>query len=619
MIEREMHPVLRIITGIFRTAELGLSLVVHGFFFILIFMVLIAAISSDKPTVEKESALFLAPSGSIVEQKSSDPASDIVGKLLGRSSAQALLWQLRVSIDEAAEDERITHLVVDLDGFGGSGLSELQDVAAAMARFRETGKKIIATGDGFSTNSYYLAAQADEIVLHPMGMVMIEGYGRYRRYYKELLDKLEVDWNVFRVGTFKSAVEPYLRNDMSEADRRSSLEWMNDLWDAYKTDVAARRGKDPSWMQDYVVNYVELLEAAEGDGAKVALEAGVVDKLMSRGELRDYLAEQIGEDEDDDSGYRRIAYTDFLQAIGRQKADEGRGEGIGVIVAAGTIEDGTRGPGTIGGDSTAALIRKAREDEDIKAIVLRVDSPGGSAFASEVIRRELMRVKEDGKPFVVSMGGVAASGGYWISMDADVIYARPTTITGSIGIFGMFPTFQRTLAKIGVHTDGVGVTPLAGALRQDRAVGEEAGRAIQMMIEQGYREFITRVANGRGMTPEDVDKIGQGRVWSGLDAKEIGLVDELGDLEDAIAKAAELASLEEGFAVRYIEKDVPFKDQLLQEIFGSAAAQLQASDAVLPRAPGLRLASEVAEELSIFERMNDPRGIYAYCEECVLH
>ncbi len=347
---------------------------------------------------------------------------------------------------------------------------------------------------------YYLAAQADEVLLNPDGMVLIEGFGRYRTYYREGIDRLGITWNVFRVGEYKSAVEPYLRNDMSPEAKEADLEWLGDIWRAYLAGVATARKTTPEALTAYIEGMPELLKAAGGDTAKIALDAKLVDKLAARDEVRKRMIDLAGEDEKTKS-FKQVSMADYLEALGDDRPGaKGKGDKVAVVVAKGEIVDGTAGPGRIGGDSTAALIRKARQDEKVKAIVLRVDSGGGSAFASEVIRRELQLAQEAKKPVVVSMGNVAASGGYWIATSSDEIWASPETITGSIGIFGMFPTIEKPLAKyLGMHVDGVGTTSWAGALRIDRELDPRVGESIQQMINHGYEEFLARVAQG----PED--------------------------------------------------------------------------------------------------------------------
>jgi protease-4 len=479
---------------------------------------------------------------------------------------------------------------------------------------------VIAAGDGFDTRSYYLAAQADEILLHPDGMVLIEGFGRYRTYYKEGIDRLGITWNVFRVGEYKSAVEPYLRDSMSPEAKEADLEWMGDLWRAWLGGAATARKTTPEALTAFIEGMPDLLKAAHGDTAKIALEAKLVDKLAARDEVRKRMIALAGEDEKSKS-FKQVSMADYLEALGTDRPGaNGKGDKVAVVVAKGDIVDGTAGPGRIGGDSTAALVRKARQDEKVKAIVLRVDSGGGSAFASEVIRRELQLAQEAKKPVVVSMGNVAASGGYWIATSSDEIWASPETITGSIGIFGMFPTVEKPLAKyLGMHVDGVGTTSWAGALRMDRELQPRVGESIQSMIDNGYEEFLARVGKARKMSRDDVDKIARGRVWSGADAKERGLVDKLGGLPDAIASAAARAKLGKTYQVTYVEKEQTLKEKLLAGLSVRATRVAASFGYVLAPAPepvagtGAALLRAVANEADRLSVWNDPRGIYAQC------
>lgn len=577
--------------------------------------VIIMLLSGDEPEVPDGSALVVAPKGYLVEQRAAaKPVDRAIDELLGQSSAETLVYDVITAIDEAAGDERITAMVLDLSTFSGGSMTKLQDVAAAIDRFRAAGKTVIATSDNYETPSYYLASRADEIVIHPDGLVIIDGLSRYRMYFKDALDKLLIDYKVFKVGRYKSAVEPYLRNDMSPEAKEANIEWMSDLWNAYVEEVSAARDMAPERLREIIDDAPALISAAQGNMAQFALDAGLLDHTLGRIEFRQKMIELVGEDEEaDDETYKKIGFATYLEAIGKKGCEDRNGkQKVAVVIARGTILGGEQPPGSIGGESTARLIRKARLDEDVKAIVLRVDSGGGSAFASEVIRRELEKAKEEGKPVVVSMGGVAASGGYWISTPADRIFAHPTTITGSIGIFGAFPTYPRTLAKLGVYVDGVGTTPLSGAIRPDRVMPQEAEQVIQAMIEQGYRQFLGIVAESRGMTVEQVDEIAQGRVWSGMDALELGLVDEFGGIDDAIAHAAERAELGEDYGVDYIEREQNFRQQLLGRLLATAGAPFAGSlREHWPSVPGQEALEAASEEMRLLEQIDDPHGRYA--------
>jgi protease-4 len=606
------------LTAVWRGIDLASRLIFSAVVLTLTFFFL-ATLGDEVPTVADGAALVVRPRGVIVEQLAGDPIDRALDKLTGAEEPETLWRDLDEAIRAARDDDRIQALLLDLSQMSGAGLSKLQQLRAAVQDFKESGKPVVAGADFYGTGQYYLAAAADEIHLHHMGMVLLDGYGRFRTYYKEGLDRLEVDWNVFKVGEYKSAVEPFLRTDMSDEARTANLEWLGDLWRAYLDDVAAARGLSAEAIADGIARAKEHLLDAGGQASDVALESGLVDHVGSRDELRDRMIELVGEDEESHS-FRQVGHDAYLQALGgkRHRYRATGGSAVAVVVAKGVILNGTQPPGTIGGDSTAELLRQARHDDDVKAIVLRVDSGGGSAFASEVIRREMVLARNAGKKVVVSMGTLAASGGYWISSASDEIWASPTTITGSIGIFGMVPTFQKPMAKyLGWNVDGVGTTWLAGAGRFDRELDEDLGDMIQSMIEHGYQEFITRVAEARGMTLEEVDEIGRGRVWSGMDAHERGLVDQLGGLAEAIASAAAMAELGDRYAVRFVEKELDFRDQLMLELLSRAGVWLGRDDGTsrLPNRPlmGDSFFDFVRRQAEVLEILDDPAGMYALC------
>lgn len=610
----------RVLSALGRGLDQSRRFFVNGLFLVFV-VALLAAAFAGGPKVPKGAALVIAPKGALVEQLSSRSPQDLVAGLAGGSRAEeTLLKDLLDALAAAKADKRISSVYLDLDELGGAGMTVLEDAAAAIRDFRKSGKKVVAAGSAFDTRSYYLAAQADEVLLNPEGMVLLEGFGRYRMYYRDGIDRLGITWNVFRVGEYKSAVEPYLRNDMSPEAKEADLEWMGDLWRAYLSAVATARKTTPEAVTAMIEQLPERLKAAGGDASKVALEAKLVDRLAARDEVKKRMVELAGEDEKTKS-FRQVAMADYLAALGSDRPGaKGKGDKVAVVVAKGEIVDGTAGPGRVGGDSTAALVRQARQDEKVKAIVLRVDSPGGSAFASEVIRRELQLARDAKKVVVVSMGSVAASGGYWISTSADEIWASPETITGSIGIFGMFPTIEKPLAKyLGIHVDGVGTTPWAGALRVDRELQPQVGEAFQAMINHGYEEFLARVSKARKMSRDDVDRIARGRVWSGADAKERNLVDKLGGLPEAIASAAEKAKLGKTYQVTYVEKERSLKEKVMAGLTARATRVAAAFGVTLapepasPAGAGTALLRAVADEADRLSVWNDPRGIYAHC------
>lgn len=588
---------------------------VNFIFLVLVVVLLYATCAGDEVEVPDEAALVLAPEGALVEELAMDPSLPFTGGLLPTGPGkETLLRDVTFALDRAAEDDRIQVVVLHLDKFGGAGLSKLQEVGEALDEFREVSdKKVIAYANSYGQSAYYLASRADEVYMHPFGQLSLDGYGGYQTYYKRGLDRLAIEWNIFRVGTYKSAVEPYLQDHMSDAAREANLDWMGDLWDAYLVDVAAARELEVDSVRAFANDFDVKLRASGGDWAQSAVDAGLIDELLYPDELRAKLVGIVGEDEKKHT-FHQIGHEAFVEHWrGRESRKPKKTPAVAVVIARGTIMNGVQPPGTIGGESTAKLIRKAREDENVEALVLRVDSPGGSVFGSEVIRRELEVARNEGLTVVVSMSSVAASGGYWISTASDEIWASPTTITGSIGIFGMFPTFEKPLEELlGVTVDGVSTAPLAG-VTPERSLDPRVASALQLGIEHGYERFLERVAGAREMSRDDVDAIAQGRVWSGLDAKRIGLVDKLGGLDDAIASAAALADVEDDFRVAYVSKELTFNERLLKEVLDEAhvreqfRAQYPASAG--PFAELQAILRDLAVDLS---RFDDPHGIYAF-------
>jgi protease-4 len=606
-------------TGFWKTAIIktgrGLRLfqriVLGVLFWAVVAALIVLAFKSRAPRVPDKAALVLNPKGAVVEQLSGDPLS----RLTSQGEPESMLKDLLDAIHAAKDDRRVQVLVLDLDSMGSVGMSKLLDLKAALAEFRKSGKKVIAASDDFSQSAYFLAAQADEIYLHPMGMVLLTGFSQYVPYLKDGLDKLELEVHVFRVGEYKSASEPFMRNSMSEEAKQANLAYLEDMWNVWLREAAAGRKLKVEELRDYIDRFKDSLVQNQGQAAQMALSAKLVDKLANRDELRDRMISLVGEDEETHT-FRQIQLAEYLKTIGGDRyGQEAKGNLVGVVVAQGQIYDGTRPPGVIGGDSTAALIREARLDKNIKAIVLRVDSPGGSAFASEVIRRECAMTRKAGKPIVVSMGSVAASGGYWVSTASDEIWASPATITGSIGVFGMFPTYSKPLAKyLGVHVDGIGTTPLAGALRMDQPFNPAVGEVIQQIINRVYEDFLQRVSEARKMDRAAVDKIARGRVWSGEDALQLGLIDKLGGLPDAIDSAASLAKLGKDFKVRYIEPKMTWKEKLATDLLSGYLRIVRAKD--ISAFDSLELmvpASALARQAAVYAGFNDPKGAYAYC------
>ncbi len=597
------------------TGANGVRKVLHLLVLLFIFSILINALSSTAPRLPGEGALLIQPHGALVEQLEGDPYDRAIAGLLGDEDPQTLVQDIVDGLVFGRDDSRVKAVVLDLRGLRGGGLSKLQRIGAALDDFRTSGKPVIASADFYTHQAYYLASHADEIYMHPEGLLILSGFAAYRNYFKDAIDKLKIDWNIFRVGTHKSFVEPFMRMDMSEEDRSATSRLLDQLWSNYKAEVAAARALDVNVLDDFTVNLLENTRREGGDVAAVALRAGLVDGLMTRAAVDAKIADYAGSDPDNPDSYRTIGLDDFLAQHRLLMGDKSGKENIAIIVASGEILTGDQPPGLVGGNSTAKLLRRARNDDSVKAVVLRVDSPGGSAFASEVIRNEIEALQDSGKPVVASMGSVAASGGYWISMAADKIYANPATITGSIGIFGMFPTFQRSLAVLGIATDGVGTTPWSGQLRPDRAMSDDAKALFQTIIDNGYDDFISKVSTHRDIEKAEVDRIGQGQVWTGTDALEIGLVDEIGNLDEAIAAAADLADLDAGnYGQKVIEKKLSPGEQLAVDFLGTAKRiGIDPKTFILKPVPSMQHLAKIVNALSPLMRFNDPKGVYSYC------
>jgi len=593
----------------------GVRKVLHFVLLIFIFALFFGAMADTPLVFPERAALQIQPYGYLVEQTEGDPFERAVAELAGDGKPQTRVQDILDALAFAKNDDRIEVVYLELSSLLGAGLSKLQTVAAAIEEFKQSGKPVIASADFLSQPGYYLAAHADELYLHPDGLLFIDGYGSYHNYYKDLIDLLKIDWNVFRVGTHKSFVEPYTRNDMSAEDRETRLRLINQLWSLYQVDVESARGLDDGALVRYTDNLLELVDEAGGDMATAALDFNLVDALMTRTELRDHLIEQVGSDPEKPDTFNSVDMFAYLAQMRMLEGTTVGTENVAVVIASGEVLFGSQPPGTIGGDSTAKLLRDARNDDSVKAVVVRVDSPGGSTFASEIIMDEILALRASGKPVVASMGSVAASAGYAISMVADKVIASPSTITGSIGIFGMFPTYQRTIATIGVSTDGIGTTPWAGEFRPDREMSAQAKELFQLFINDGYDDFISDVAANREMDKDSVDAIGQGQVWTGMEALNNGLVDELGGLDDAIVAAAELAGLDEGdFGIKPIEKDLSPTEQMIIDLISVArTAGIDLSSWSRRSSAVSRLTDDIAARAESLLRFNDPKGIYSHC------
>jgi len=598
----------------------GLIFLTQGLVSLIIVLIIVSfiGISFDNETefLPESAALKISPNGILVDQKTFiSPIKKFLDE--GDTAAETSIFELIDAIDYAATDPRITSLVLQLDYLTSGSISKLEEVGEALVRFKSSGKPIVAIGDGYSQEQYYLASYADEIHLHPMGSVIIEGYGRYTIYLKEALDKLRIKVNVFRVGTYKDAIEPFTRSSMSEASRKHTSQWIHEIWNTYTTRVEGLRGLSKGSINDYANNLGKKLLKHQGNAAKLALDTGLIDKLSSRQEVMARLILLSGLA--DNGGYQHIDSSDYLKYIEQQSKPSGSKismNQVALIVAKGVISEGDQPDGLIGSESLSKLLRQAREDDKIKAAVIRIDSPGGSAFASEVIRQEMVSLKNSGKPVVVSMGSVAASGGYWIAMGASEVWASPTTITGSIGVFGIIPTFEDTLQDLGVQSDGLGTTALSDIFQLSRPMSNNAKKIIQAGVDHTYSQFLAIVAEARSSSIEGVDLIAQGRVWTGKKALDLGLVDQLGSLAQSLDSAAKSANLD-GYEILKLTRPLDFREKILQEIDGVNLGFLVG--AFPEKWNPLSLTAKLkgfAKKLILMTELNDPRGIYLSCFEC---
>ncbi|NOX94671.1 MAG: signal peptide peptidase SppA [Alphaproteobacteria bacterium] len=610
---------------------IGLLLLLQGLIGLVVMLMFVGVLVSvtngfagnnDKVSISipDEAALVLNPNGVLVEQAESVSAFEVlIEEAYGVDEPQQIeVHDIVRVIRKAKDDDRIKGLVLDLGRLQApsSAASKLHYISDEIKAFKESGKKVVAIGDFYSQDQYLLAANADEIYMNDYGNVVIFGYGRYSTFVKSLLEKLKVTAHVFRVGTFKSAIEPFIRDDMSPEAKVANQAYLDVLWKTYTDSVEQARGLPAGSIDFYANNLSQVMAGVDGDFAKAAMTTGLIDGLKSRAEQNDYLIGEFGADSDGDS-YKNVGYRHYLASLNGEK--DGDNPNIAIITASGVIVDGEASAGqAAGGDTIAGLLKKAREDDDVKAVVLRIDSPGGSAFASDIMRDEILALKADGKPIVASMGSLAASGGYWIAAPADEIWAAPTTITGSIGIFGYFNTFENTAAEIGVFVDGVGTTALAPILATGIGpLPAAASEIIQQSVENGYDRFLSVVGEGRGLEKDYVDSVGQGRVWIGSKAQELRLVDKLGTIDDAIVAAAALAELEEYDVVDMLDESTPF-----ELLLGSWTSKVMAMTGMdqkihLRRSNALTaLIEEADKQLEFFSQFNDPNAAYARCLAC---
>ena len=559
--------------GFFRTLALNL-----------LFLAVVAAVvaawwQEGRPKLEPNTALVLDLAGPIVEQRTGSPGRFTALQALADRERETQLRDVLAALDAAATDPRIGRVLILLDDMGSAGLATLREIATAVGRVRAGGKQVIAWGSALDQRRYYLAAHADQVLLHPFGRVVLQGFGGYRNYYRDALESIGVTVNVFKVGRYKSAVEPFSQNEPSEEARRDEAALLGDLWSQYTSAVETARRLPAGGIARLIDELPQRFAAVGGDSAKLALEEKLVDGLKTRDELRAMMIEKGAADPGHKS-FRQIGLAQYLSTLPSKE-----GNAVGVVVASGEMLDGDQPQGLVGGRSTAELIRRAREDDSVKAVVLRVRSPGGSVFAAEQIRHELEVTRKAGKPVLVSFGDIAASGGYWASLSADEVIADPATVTGSIGVFALLPSADRAWEKLSLHTHGTTTTWLAGALDPRRPLDPRARDLLQTGVAHIYREFVGRTAGARGLTAEQVDELAQGRVWTGRQAHEHKLVDRLGSYEDALQAAARRGGLGEDFRVAYIEREPRGIDRLLGILFGEASlSSLPLLDRLLPEA-----------------------------------
>lgn len=610
-----MRFLFRLISGFFKAIFQSLAFL-RALIFNLIFLAVVGVViyalwGSEDPFIENDTILKLNIAGDVVEQPTEwDPFGDYGGRFLGLPGdpKETVLQDVLDAIAHAENDPKISAILLDLRLMGRIGLNQMETIGRALSDFKRSNKPIIGTGDYFSQNQYYLASHADTLFLNPMGGVNLHGFGLYRFYFKDALEKLKIDFHVFQVGSYKSALEPITRNSMSAEDRSQTRDWLTALWKNYTADVAKQRSLTPDKLDDYINSVPTNLQKVGGDTAKLALSYGLVDELKTRKEVRTYLAQFAGSD--GENGINLISLNDYLGHVTPSRnGSEEDADQVAIIIAQGTIITGESRPGTIGADTISALLRRAGENDRIKAVVLRVDSGGGSAFASELIRQEILALKEQGKPLIVSMGTYAASGGYWIAADADEIWASANTLTGSIGIFMALPNFDAVLKQGGIHRDGVGTTNLAAGIDLSKPLSEELQKAIELNLQNGYDRFISLVAEGRGMDRNEIEALAQGKVFAGEKAKAIGLVDKLGSMDQAIEAAADKAGISD-YATTSLLPPLSWWDKILYQIGADATSLVQES---LIFKSLFKNAEPTLTALQSFLIFPDPNGMYAHC------
>ena len=591
-----------------------------GTFLFLIIMVIISSVilgaifsdSSDEVRNTQNAALLLNFKGALVEQEAvnGDPYQQI---LAGEINVNTRLRDVIKAIELAANDDDISSIVLNFGKFSGGMPSKLHYIGSKLEEFKKSGKKVYAYGNLYDQSAYLLASFADEIYMHPQGAALLYGYGGFQTYYLGFLEKIKAEVQLFRVGKYKSAMEPFIRTDMSPEAKEANLELYGGLWDSYLNDISAQRGIEKNTIINGIENVDQTLIGLNGDLGQLAMQSGLIDGLKTRAEWIEYMQGNVGKG-NENKGINQIAFRSYLDSKFYLSDFDRNGDLVAVVYASGNIVDGNAPQGTVGGETMSRQLREARLDDNVKAVVLRIDSPGGSAFASELIRQEVLLIKKAGKPVIASMASVAASGGYWIAANADQIWASSTTITGSIGIFGAVPNIEGTLAEIGITTDGVGTTSLISPALT-KSMPDKVKNIIQSNIENGYRRFLNIVSEGRGMTIEQVDEVAQGRVWTGQKALELGLVDSIGNIDAAIDAAVELAELDD-FKVVHWEDELPFEVQLINKLLNQEEGMGAAFENSY-NSPERLLLKKISQKLSIFNLLNDPGHAYVLCVSCM--
>jgi len=586
----------RLLAGFWNGVDATRRFVVNAIFLLIVLLIVVLWLAGGgaRTKLQSDTALVVAVRGNVVEEYTGSAREAELAESLGGEARETQLRDLLAVIDAAAKDGRIVRMVLILDDMGQAGMAKLRELARAIERFKAAGKQVVAWSSSMDQKRYFLAAHASEAYVHPMGAVALAGFGGYRNYYRDALQRLGVTINVFRAGKFKSFVEPFVANGPSPEAAEAEAYWLQDAWIGYTREVEAARHLPEGTIERLIDDAPGRLAAAGGDLAQLALQAKLIDGLKTRDELRALMIER-GKPDPENKTFRQIGLEQYRAEL-TESGDRGRQ--VGIIVAAGTISDGNQPQGSIGGHSTSDLIRKAREDDAVKALVLRVDSGGGSSFGSELIRRELELTRKAGKPVIVSMSDTAASGGYWIATAADRIYADPASLTGSIGVFSLLPTVDHSLDKIGIHTGGSTTTWLAGEPDPRRPIDPRLASIFQAATEHIYREFLARVAAARHSTPEKIDEVAQGRVWTGAQARDRGLVDELGGLEAAVQAAAAVAKLEPGYRISYLESEPKGWARIIAALPGALSRRMAADLGGRILAEGPPLFAGVANDLA---------------------